>query len=248
VRDHMVRAHLGGGRVDRDAEHARLAARGALPPAALGRAHYEQIDESVEELLGRVGNPAFVDPVALTVRGDGWTIEGRAVGLTAEERIQVRPGKLGAKDRVRAWITHLALNAHTGDATVPTTTRLVAMDATLVYPPVADAVMQLAELVEGYRRARGAPLPVFERASYDFVEQEIKLRDPKSRATVEPLTRAWQSFAGSGEWSGPADGDDAYVALCFRGRKPFEHDVDDFERWSRLLWESAIMCGQKEKA
>ncbi len=253
VRDRMVRAHLARTRASRDEEHAQLAARGDLPPAALGRAFYEQIDESITALLARIGTPTFLEPVVVSARGDGWEVTGRADGLTDAERVQVRPGKLKAKDLVRAWITHLALNAHepaAGEA-VPTTTRVLALDEVRVFPAVPDAAAQLAELVRGYREACRAPLPVFERASLAYAEQAEKLRNPKSRATKEPLEVAWEAYHEANEWGNGADPDraNAYVALCFRGRTPFaEDEVASFERWSNVLWARAVSCATTEKA
>ena len=85
---------------------------------------------------------------------------------------------------------------------------------------------------------------MFPRASRAYVEYSA---NPKAR--TDPLVKAWQEYAGGGEWSGPGDSSDAYVALCFRGRTPFaEDEVADFERWSNVLWARALSCAAKEKA
>jgi exodeoxyribonuclease V gamma subunit len=221
-------------RENRTAEAALVAAGGDLPPGELAPAWHRVLAAEADAFVARLGVVDWLEPVALQLEGRGWTLRGRVDGCTTEGRLQYRAATLKPGDRVRAWITHLALAAHLGDPDL--ITRLVGRDDEVLWGVPDDPKALLDELVAGYREALRAPLPVFEAASWEYTR-------PRTRATKQlPLEAARKKFALHENFQTKrTDGDlaDAYVALCWRGRDPFANDGAEFVRWSECLWAPA---------
>ena len=232
VKYDMVRRRARG-TVDLSREGELLAARGDLPAAALAPAWHRRFAGEVDRFMSRVGSPVFLEPVSLDIRGDGWTLTGRVDGLVAGGRLQYRPATLKIKDQVRGWIGHLALAAHLGDPGL--VSRVIGEDRSMAWRAPDDPGAVLAQLIAGYRAALHAPLPVFERASWEFARPRNGTRSPLEAA--EYAFRLRWNF-GSGREEG--DAADPHVALCWRGRDPFDGDTEEFERWSSVLWEPAF--------
>jgi len=159
-------------------------------------------------------------------------------------RLQVRLAKMKPKDKIVAWITHLALTAAHGDVR----TRLVAKDGECTFAEVEKrvALLLLDTLVEGYRAALNEPMPFFTDASHAYAKQKIAFEavasgSKSSRVSKEPIACAQDAFDGT-DFGERATGDrtDTYVALCWRGRDPLDPDSDDFERWSLAFWRPAM--------
>lgn len=234
----MVRRRLGG-RMTGEVERELLAARGDLPPGALTAPWHRRFVGEVESFLETVGDVRLLDPIALDVRGGSWTLTGRIDGVVEGGCLQFRPAKLKIKDRVRGWITHVALAAQCPGRAV--TTRVVAEDHSIEWRGPADPIAVLDRLVAGYRAGLTSPLPVFEAASWEFAR-------PRSGRGKSPLEAAIASFEvsehrGSDRLVG--DATDPHVALCWRGRDPFADDAVEFQHWSRMLWDDA--CAHEVK-
>jgi exodeoxyribonuclease V gamma subunit len=201
------------------------------------------VNAELDLFLERIGKPDYAEPVTVRFSGDGWILSGRIDGLAGNERLQYRPTNLKPKDLVRAWILHVALNAWSAlrPGSVPRETRLVGRDEAVRFGSLGEAKQRLDALVAGYLACRKAPLPVFEKASHGFVEQRVKLDQPKgSRARKDPKRVAEHKYWGQRYGEGRRDrGDceDPYVALCFRGRDPFdEASFGEFERLAESFW------------
>ncbi len=221
VDDDLVRRHLGGDR-STDIQRRRALLDGRFPSGELAGFWFDRIDAELGPFLDAVGKVSYVEPRTVDVIGPSWRISGRIDLLTEKGRLQVRPATRKSKDLVRAWITHLTLCAsHAG---VETT--LIAADGRTHIQCVPNATELLDELVSGYRKALRAPLPVFERASYEYVRKQDDGALGHARRVYEK-----QQFS-----TGGSDSDDAYVALCWRGRDPLIDAFDDFDSYSRMLW------------
>jgi exodeoxyribonuclease V gamma subunit len=235
VHDGMLRRHLAGGRTP-ERERAEAVALGMLPSGALCGVWFDSLDEELRDLLATLGDVSLEDPVHAEVNGATWTVRGRVEGITGRGRLQVRPAPCKPTDLIRAWITHLALSAAFG----PTMTEVVATDCHTVFGEVAEPMALLDELVTGYRAALREPLPFFAQASHAFVAQAIRL-ETSTRAFLSPLESALarlrcRTFADSP----PGDLDDAYTALCWRGRDPLADAGAEFERRATAFWRPAM--------
>ncbi len=232
IKSGMVERRLRG-EVAVEVERELLAARGDLPPAGLTSPWHRKYIAEVDAFLESVGAVEYLEPVALEVRGDTWTLTGRVDSVVAGGCLQFRPAKLKVKDRVRGWITHVALSAQRPGMDVRT--RVIAEDEAVEWERPADPVAILDGLIAGYRAALVAPLPVFEQASWEFAR-------PAKRSTKSPLEAAIEKFEGTGWTKGNGTTTDAaepHVALCWRGRDPFENEAAEFQRWSLVLWADA---------
>lgn len=246
VHDEMLRLHLAGER-NREREARRAAARGTLPPGALAGAWYAKLDLEMDEMLRRLPAVTPLEPRIVSVAGIGWEITGKLDSLTTRGRMQVRAAAVKPKDRQKAWLTHLLLNAAGGVDPDASLSHLYGTDVTVRFRPVENARDVLAHLVAGYRQAFLAPLPSFEKASFNYSEQAHKLRRSK-HAKKDPMKCAREGYASEVTPFRTRRGDDAdpYVALCWRGRDPLVERADEFARWSEILWRSAFEHLQEE--
>lgn len=251
VHDGMLRRHLGGTR-DLDREYRELVARGELPPGELTRAWHRKLARDLVPLLDRIGSPAFREPVSVLLRGAGWSVTGQLDQLTTDGWLQLRPATVKSKDLVRAWITHLALNACGSPdlECIPRQTTVHGTEKIVRLAPLqpADAVAALDSLVAGYRECLTRPLPVFEKASFAYADQERKLRTSAraSKPAIECAREAFESRTVPGA-ERRGDDADAYVQLCTRGRDPFGEDSAEFIAWSTRLWAPMLACMTEEK-
>lgn len=237
IQQRLLECHLRGtSTADRERELAL--AGGILPCATLGELWFDKLHHDIRLLLDATGTPELRDPVPVHITGDSWTITGRIGGITAHGRIHARAATLKPKDRISAWITHVALCTIRPD----TTTRVIATDDSFTLRPAIGALARLEELVAGYRAALCAPLPVFEHASMEYVRRTMPER--QRRATTPPLEAARRAFAGDG--FGTGDATDRYIALCWRGCDPFEKSLADFTRLSETLWLPILRSGDTD--
>ena len=226
LQDRLVRRRVQGA-ADRLGEAAVLAACGDLPPGALAPVWHRALAAEADAFVARLGVVDWIEPVAIRLDGPGWTLTGRVDGCTTDGRLQFRPAAVKAKDRVRAWITHLALSAHAGEDVV---SRLVGTDGESRWEtPAAAAIAALDALVAGYRAALEAPLPVFEGASWKYVR-------PGRSDPLEAARAAFELRENGRTQRMEGDLSDPHVALCWRGRDPFAGDAAAFVRWTECLW------------
>ena len=221
---------------------------GNLPSGALAGVWFDTLDGELAAMLASLGTLAFEEPHAISVTGATWTLSGRIEGITGDGRLQVRAAKCNPKDRIRAWITHLALTAAHG----PVTTRLIGKDGGWTFDEVADPLSVLDALVEGYRAALQEPLPFFTQASYCFADctyayEQDAAGVKATRRRKSPMDSAQDAYEGSefGDWA-TGDRADAYVALCWRGREPLVQMAEPFQRWSMAFWGPALASMKRE--
>ncbi len=197
----------------------RLAlAGGSLPSAGFGAQAFARAVESVPELAEKlrglgVDAPHDIVELDLTLgeyRLRGWLREVRPAGL-----LRYRTGKLRARDRLRLWLEHLALNA-VAPPGVACVSVFCAEDDLLRLGPVADAAARLQELVGLYREGWREALPFFPETSLAYAERLLR-KGEDAEAALAAAAKVW---AGSQFAAG--DGEDVYNRLAFRGRDPLD--------------------------
>jgi exodeoxyribonuclease V gamma subunit len=231
-----------------------LRAMGLLPHADLSRASHQILCAEIEELVATLdlslgGRPVARPSVAVEIEGRDWRIVGTVTGLTDRGLLLCRTAKIKPKDRIRAWISHLAMSA-----TEPLSTFLVGESETkrkqkyssVRMLPIADAADHLDRLVRGYREGLSTPLPVFEKASYAFGMYSYERSRPKSKKRSDPRVAAVKAFASGYKYTG--DDADPYIALCMRGRDALAYDGTRFEALALGLWLPLLgVCGASEE-
>jgi exodeoxyribonuclease V gamma subunit len=154
-----------------------------------------------------------------------------------------RAGGIRPEHRIRAWVQHVAMCAarEHGTTGLPDTTLLIGRDGKPeAIGPVANASAVLDGLVAELAGARCAPLPFFAQAGWAWFDavRAARKRPRRSAAPKDPIAAARAAYAKRGGEFGSlgGDGEDAYVALCFRGKDPMDSRLGEFERLASLLF------------
>ena len=189
-----------------------FAARGTLPPGAIGELQLRTLNADVERFARVVrGHLKTLDkqpPCDIKLVLGDVILGGRLNSLHGAGTLHFRCAQLKPRDQLRAWIEHLALCA--SDPTQPRETILIGTDALITWHHVADAAAQLAALCRGFREGATRPLPFYSASALAFANAELAgHEDPRKQAL-----KKWQ-----GEWLGksrkPGEAADPYVVRCF---------------------------------
>ena len=189
-------------------KHAALSARALLPPGSIGAQYYLEQAASAKALqssLTRFLTTTTRDePRVINLRIGAFTLTGRIEALYNGRLAFFRPAKLKAKDRLRAWATHLAWCAASSETPPPT---LLAGDGEAVeFARQPQAALEA--LLELYWRGLQTPLPFFPAASLEFAAKQ----DAKGASPLERARAIWR-----GNMRASAEGADAAFRLCFGG-------------------------------
>ncbi len=232
----------------------RLLRSGLLPGGAPGAAWLRQALDAVAPIAQSVRAWGATRPLPVVVEVEGGLVVGSVERVNERGALRFRPGSIREKDLVAAWVDHLALCASDARRTCTLGTadscHFDALDPD-------DARMLLQALVRGYHVIRRTVPPLFERASYTYVD---KLNGAQRKAWTDRILQRERAVAGLGDgrhngtpdvhdWAMQQarkafdggfgrDGDraDAYVALATRGRDPFADDPRAVHQWAACLW------------
>ena len=181
---------------------ALLRARGWLPHGVAGELAGAAAQAEADLLWQRARPWREAEQLAaidIDFHAGGVQLVGRLDGLTGEGLWRVRPGRTRARDRLRLWLDHLALQAG-APAGMARTSALVARDGVLTLPPVDDAASLLADLLALWREGRFTALPFYPETAWAWLAHG-----------------KWRS-----EWEGDSyhgkhgESEDAYVRLALR--------------------------------
>jgi exodeoxyribonuclease V gamma subunit len=150
----------------------QLAARAGIPPGTPGESAIAEERRKVQSRLNAIrtidANPEFVR-YRVDKEVDGGRFRMEIDHLSMKERIALLAdlGRVKAKRRLKAWITHLFLNLEK-----PVDTCLVALDATIRLPAIAqrDVIQHIRELDALATRSRTIPLPFLLDVSWAYIE------------------------------------------------------------------------------
>lgn len=245
------------GNLHRNHHHAtasrQLEANGMLPFGALGKAWSDVMDRDINQVVALLPEEQ-TPPMSLHVggRGSAWQLHGRIDGIRGGVRYIVRAGSFRPEHYIRAWVEHVAMCAagEQGNTVLPTRTVLVGkkskekFDEIRAFEPVGNAVDLLEALVSVEPEARRAPLPFFAQAGWAWCEQQLPKPKGSRKQTKDPFEEAVKSYHhASSDFSMGGDGEDAYVALCFRDRDPMAEERDAFQSLAHTLWAGLIHTG-----
>lgn len=188
-------------------------AEGVLPAGWFGVAEFEGMAGNVERLAAAVGplcdgGPYPPKPTRLAV-GD-WHLNSPLPDLYPAGLVHLVGWKLSAKNRLKAWIHHLFLNA--AGIPGPRTTRLFCVDSSVEFSPLEKAPALLADLLEIYAGGLNKPLPFFAESSFMLAKARLAKKS---------------EYGARGKWE-ERERKDEYVDACFHGRDPLD------EAWAEL--------------
>jgi exodeoxyribonuclease V gamma subunit len=243
--------------LDRAQALMQLQGSGQLPLAAFGERTAHTLMDIAAQVRARRDPwqeqyPLALDaqPVDLTFEG-GISLSGALEGLLSQSgnaqaaclQLQARPGavfqgKQGAGPvrghvLVKLWVAHLAGCA----SGLNLTSVLVGVDGEVVLPPMAEEAAHevLARLLQAYREAWAAPLPVAVKTAWAYLQaQAANAQLPPDKPPKDPHVAArtafdTQSGAGfPGEWA-----QSAYLQRAFDG---YDDIAEGLPLWAQALY------------
>jgi exodeoxyribonuclease V gamma subunit len=202
-------------------------ASGRLPHGTLGMCVFDDLRSGVETFVRKtrplLKEPA-TEPLEAVLSLEGFFLRGKLDSLHREYLIQYRYARLTAKDRLRAWIFHLFLNA-AAPPSYPKTTTVVGLDPknskepvwlAVQLQPVAEAEDILKQLLASYREGLQQPIHFFSRTSWEFANRVIR----QGKEPADALAKARDLWIG-GDYS-RGEIEDPYFQQCFRNTDPLD--------------------------
>jgi exodeoxyribonuclease V gamma subunit len=212
-------------------------ASGRLPPGVVGDCLYEDLSRGVDWFVHAfspflAGKP--LDPLEVDLDVEAFKVEGRIENIYAERAIRYRYATVKAKDLIRAWIYHVALNC-AGPEEYPRTTMVVGLSekggeriySACHYKSLEDGEKLLSQLLEIYWKGLVTPLPFFPGISWEYAKRTIK----KGGSREDALRYARNSWQGNDYTGG--EGQEEYNRICFRAREPLDAE---FQRISEAFF------------
>jgi exodeoxyribonuclease V gamma subunit len=193
-----------------------------LPLGEMGAAHFctlfddaEKFRKTVEpELGGRKPD----QPLLIDFRIGPYSLTGQIESIYGGRIVQFRCASLKPKDRLRAWICHLARCAADADAAPETV--LIGVDEVVKFSPLKNALAVLLNLLEIYWSGLSRPLPFFLLSALEYANAKLF---PSPNAKTSPLNKARQKWNGS--WSsGEGERKDRYYDFCFPNGEPLDQE------------------------
>lgn len=200
------------------------AATGALPAGAWGESLLREEQRGVMALRERLSfAPEACSHADFSLLIDGLALGGRLQGLHEGGQGLWHFNKLGAGARIEAWLKHLCLCAARPEG-VALRTELYSQEAkTLVFGPVAQSEVLLADWLAAYRQALSTALPFAPRISLAWAEWA-------GRDEVRAGQEAEKAWLGNENVSG--EGADSALQTLWP-EPPMAHP--DFADWAQRL-------------
>jgi len=218
VLESILRGH------DLESLRTRLRGQGLLPHGVAGDVILERARQAVAPVARQVA-PLLAPFTSLPLQSQigEFLLAGTVDRLGPSGRVVYRPGDLRPVDRLRLWVSHLALQL----AALPPERRtswLVGRDATVTLRPLPppEAASILATLLGVYWEALHRLVPLFPAASCACAA---------AGSGGEGLRKARQAYEGS-SWA-RGDAGDPWVAYAWRGSDPLG---EEFAELARAVW------------
>ncbi|MDY6989008.1 MAG: exodeoxyribonuclease V subunit gamma [Thermodesulfobacteriota bacterium] len=224
-----------------------IRASGQLPHGAVGKCLYEEICRGVEGFVRKtepfVQGPTL-RPLDVDLQLSRFRLLGTIGGIYPERLVQYRYAKVTAKDRLRLWIHHVAVNSLKADH-YPRTSMLVGLRfqstdrkwSAWEYGPVQKSEEILLDLLETYWKGLKTPLHFSPESSWAYADRRLK----KQAAPDDALHRARSVWLG-GDYS-RGEGEDDYYRLCFRATDLLDRN---FQHTAELIF-GPLLAHQREE-
>ncbi|MDI6796445.1 MAG: exodeoxyribonuclease V subunit gamma [Desulfatibacillaceae bacterium] len=198
---------------------------GRLPHGMPGLMAFDQQAGLAEAFAKKVG--PFVSSglasLAVEVAINSTELTGEIYPAGPDGPLVFRPATLKAKDRLKAWIRHLAAcaNQPAGEGFC---TRLIFADHHIVYSPVDQkkAKELLNDLLFLYREGLSRPLPFFPASSFAYAEARLSRGKDRDKALEGAEIAFYPQFKRP--WG---EGEDPYIKQCFGGIEPLDDRFAD---------------------
>lgn len=226
---------------------AAVRAAGVLPVGSVGELTYEQVRAGVErfaDLVTQYRGAGITEPVVLDCTMEEVALFGTVQRVPGQGLVHYRYGTLSPRDRVKAWITHLALQT----AAIPEDAQKSVLlglgenrePVTVSFEPVArsEAEDVLHTLLRHYWRGLCRPLRFFSRTSWEYAR--LLFRGVSDDDALEMARQQWQSDEPD---RGAQEGIDPYHQLCFGAEDVLDGEFKALARQVLV----PLLRGQKEE-
>ncbi len=233
VGERLLQARLAG--ADRDAARAAETARGELPPDRLARSVLADVDPIVEKLAAAADDflPASEATASVDVRlelPEGRTLVGTVPGVRGDRVVLVTYSRVAPKHRLAAWVHLLALAAARPATAYEAVTigrgrgkRVSVARIRLPDDPDArraEALRELAVLVDLFERGMREPLPLYCKTSAAYAAAVAAAKDGRAAAEKE-----WAS-----EWKFSKEDAEPEHRLVLGGKRTVDELFDEAAR------------------
>lgn len=214
-------------------DYELLKSAGLLPPGESGSVSYRGLRDEAEQFASKIAprlGTGFQPPVAIDLQIGGVRLTGQLTRLTERGLLNYRCADVKAKDMLRHWIQHVALNAARPQG-CELASVLAARDVILQFSAVERPEEVLSTLFELYWRGLSLPLKFFPESSHALVEAELKQKSGKAKK--EPILAVLQAWEGDSFGHTRAEKEDGYFDLCFRNADPLD---EEFVQTARAIF------------
>jgi exodeoxyribonuclease V gamma subunit len=221
---------------------ASVRATGVLPPSGTGGLIFNELCANVTTFADAIRQQVAVQaqpPVTIRAKIGDFDLSGRIDRVRGDTLLHYRLTRLKPKDFVRIWIEHLARNL-----TEQKPALLFGKEgeeiASYEFPPLNNAHEILTELLTTYWRGLSAPLRLFPRSSWTFVEKIFaKQKRERARYLAE---KDWKSNENDPKSKGERE--DSYIKLAFRNTEDVLNE--EWEETSLLVF-GPIVSARKRR-
>jgi exodeoxyribonuclease V gamma subunit len=148
-------------------------ARGVTASGVLGQLQLRSFDRDAAAFRSTVLphiRERRAEPIAIDLALGEFTLSGPIESVYGSNIVHYRSATLKARDRLRAWVEHLARSA--ADKNGQFKTILIGKDDVVVWSPVATAAELLTDLCQLYWRGLHEPVPFFPRSGLAYALAE----------------------------------------------------------------------------
>jgi exodeoxyribonuclease V gamma subunit len=223
VRKRLLMECLEGG--DPASYLALLRAEGSLPHGMPGEIAFREIAAEIDEYVPLVRKHAGEGRIVredIAVELDGFVLTG-SVDSAAGGFIRFRHADIKAEDLLRAWISHLLLQA--GRPGREIVSRHLGKKKQAVFSPAQDPDSLLEGLLKVYWQGLKKPLHFFPRSSHSYAEAVLK----KGQEEEKGLRAAYNVWNGNYGYSG-AEADNGAYQVFFADKSPFDAEFTDLAK------------------
>ncbi|MDO3376664.1 exodeoxyribonuclease V subunit gamma [Geoalkalibacter halelectricus] len=230
----LIDEHLSG-RADPGAYH-RYRARALLPPGTPGEAAFAEADRAARAFVERLRpwRAAAASFLEVDVDLGAARLCGRLVLGGVNGPLRYRYARLKARDRLAAWIAHLAVCAQRGETCH---TLLIGSEEICRFAGIAadQAQAWLRDVLELYARGQCRALHFFPESGAAFAAK-VRAEQPVESA-LEAARKVWH---GSEQRRGESD--DPWLRYSLRGAEPF---TEEFCRLTLRIY-APLLSGLEE--
>ena len=202
---------------------------GQLPHGTSGECIFEELSQGIESFVKKSKpyiQETILEPLEIDLNISGFRLTGQINPIYSERLLHYRYAQVKARDRLRVWLYHLALNSVMTD-TYPRTSMLAGLEpdkgreavwAAWEYSPVENSKAILEILLKEYWEGLMKPLHFFPDTSWTYVHAIIE----KNKSEEDACNSARRIWEKTDYYRGECE--DSYYQLCFGNTNPLDSE------------------------